>query len=80
MLTPPAALPPGDLVTPDAERLFYHVSYSHHNYPVQTDVVARFGLLNACAMIRCKKNLIAAVGREKKAVGILIMICNCERT
>jgi hypothetical protein len=54
-LTPPAALPPGDLVTPDAERLFYRVSYSHHNYPVQTDVVARFGLLNACAMIRCKK-------------------------
>jgi hypothetical protein len=35
-LTPPAALPPGDLVTPDAERLFYSVSYSHRNYPIQT--------------------------------------------
>jgi hypothetical protein len=32
-LTPPAALPPGDLVTLDAERLFYPTSYSHHNYP-----------------------------------------------
>jgi hypothetical protein len=55
MLTPPVALPPGDLVTPDAERLFYPVSYSHHNYPVQTKCSERFRLLNACAMIRCKK-------------------------
>jgi hypothetical protein len=35
-LTPPVVLPLGDLVTPDAEMLCDPVSYSHHNYPIQT--------------------------------------------
>jgi hypothetical protein len=68
-LTPPAALPPGDLVTPDAERLFYPWVTLIITTLFKLDVVAGFVLLNACAMIRCKKIWLQQWVGEKGGLG-----------